>query len=308
MRLGREARGVFTVAPTPFDAHGSIDWKSLDRLTDFYRESGLDGITVLGQMGEAPRLDADEAMRVVAAVVARAQLPVIVGVSSPGFAGMRTLAQSAMAAGAAGVMIAPPTSLRTDAEIVRYYAGAAEAIGAETPFLIQDYPLIFSVVMSPSVIARIASDNSNCIGLKHEDWPGLQKIDDLRNLETAGEMPRISILCGNGGLFFDFELERRADGAMTGYCFPEMLIDMYNLEDRIAAHNLFDAHLPLIRYEQQRGVGLAVRKYVLMRRGIIESDSQRAPGGSLTDKSREEIEFLLGRLAMSDARAAAIYE
>jgi 4-hydroxy-tetrahydrodipicolinate synthase len=113
--------------------------------------------------------------------------------------------------------------------------------------------------------------------LKHEDWPGLEKISALRDFERDGSMRHISILCGNGGLFLDFECERGADGAMTGYAFPDMLSDVVKLQRegrRDAAHDLFDAHLPLLRYEQQPGVGLAVRKHVLQRRG----SSHRRPG------------------------------
>ena len=93
---------------------------------------------------------------------------------------------------------------------------------------------------------------------------------------------------------------------MTGYCFPDMLVDVVNLSsagNRNAAHDLFDAHLPLIRYEQQPGAGLAVRKYVLMRRGILASDAQRKPGGTLSSAAKAEIEYLLSRLARVDERA-----
>jgi 4-hydroxy-tetrahydrodipicolinate synthase len=84
----------------------------------------------------------------------------------------------------------------------------------------------------------------------------------------------LSILCGNGGLFLDFEMDRGADGAMTGYAFPDMLADLVRhaqAGERDAAHDLFDAHLPLLRYEQQPGLGLAVRKHILVRRGAIRS-------------------------------------
>jgi 4-hydroxy-tetrahydrodipicolinate synthase len=119
-------------------------------------------------------------------------------------------------------------------------------------------------------------------------------------------MPPISILCGNGGLFLDFEMERGADGAMTGYCFPDMLVDVVRLQKagrRDEAHDLFDAHLPLIRYEQQPGAGLAVRKYVLKRRGILASDAQRKPGAALSATARAEVDYLLSRLGQSDQRA-----
>jgi len=235
-------------------------------------------------------------------------MPVIVGVSAPGFAAMRTLARAALEAGAAGVMIAPPSSLRTDDQIVAYSRQAAEAIGSEVPFVLQDYPLTFTVVMTPAVIRRIVSENPSCVMLKHEDWPGLEKITALRGFERDGSMRHIAILTGNGGLFLDFEVERGADGANTGYAFPEMLVDVVRLNAagrRDEAHDLFDAHLPYLRYEQQQGpLGLAVRKYVFMRRGVISSDAQRRPALSLSARAKQEVDYLLSRIARVDRRAA----
>jgi 4-hydroxy-tetrahydrodipicolinate synthase len=161
--------------------------------------------------------------------------------------------------------------------------------------------------MTPGVIRRIVSENPSCVMLKHEDWPGLEKISTLRGFEADGSMRHISILVGNGGLFLDFETERGADGANTGYAFPEMLVDVVRLGragQRDAAHDLFDAHLPYLRYEQQQGpLGLAVRKYVFMRRGIFASDAQRKPSQALTAQAKAEVEYLLARLARIDARA-----
>jgi 4-hydroxy-tetrahydrodipicolinate synthase len=309
--LDTTAKGVFVIAPTPFHDDGRVDEPSTDRMTDFYLDDcGATGITVLGIMGEAPKLDADEAVAVATRVIKRANgAPVIVGVSAPGFAAMRSLAHAVMDAGAAGVMIAPPPSLRTDDQIVTYFGQAAEAVGSDIPFVLQDYPLTLSVVMTPGVIRRIVTENPSCVMLKHEDWPGLEKISTLRGYERDGAMRHVSILTGNGGLFLDFEMERGADGAMTGYCFPDMLVEVVRLSaagQREAAHDLFDAHLPLVRYEQQQGVGLAVRKYVLMRRGVIASDAQRKPGGKLTATARSEVDYLLARLGRADRRAAKL--
>ena len=306
MTLPADAHGVYVIAPTPFHPDGRVDDASIDRMTDFFVQAGVTGITVLGQLGEAPKMTHEESVAIVRRVTARVRVPVVVGVSAPGFAAMRALTQDAMAAGAAAVMIAPPSTLRTDDAIAGYYRQASEAIGADVPFVIQDYPLTFSVVMTPAVIRRIVQDNPSCAMLKHEDWPGLDKISALRGFERDGSMRRISILTGNGGLFLDFEMERGADGAMTGYCFPDMLADVVRLSgqgQRDAAHDLFDAHLPLIRYEQQQGVGLAVRKYVLMRRGVLASEAQRRPGATLGQTARAEVDYLLVRIARADARA-----
>ncbi len=307
MSFNEKAAGVYAIAATPFHPDGRVDSASVDRLTDFYLGCGVAGLTILGIMGEAPKLDGDESVAIVRQVVNRTgSIPVVVGVSAPGFAGMRALAQSSMEAGAAGVMIAPPPSLRTDDQIVGYYRQACEAIGADIPFVIQDYPLTLSVIMTPDVIRRIVTENSSCVMLKHEDWPGLEKISALRKFQAEGTLRPISILCGNGGLFLDFEMERGADGAMTGYAFPDMLVDVVNVSRagaRDEAHDLFDAHLPLIRYEQQQGIGLAVRKYVLRKRGAIASDAQRTPAARLSAAARAEVDYLLSRGARRDARA-----
>jgi 4-hydroxy-tetrahydrodipicolinate synthase len=311
MKLTADAKGTYAIAPTPFHDDGRIDERSIDRLTDFYAEVGCDGVTVLGILGEAPKLDAAEAEQVAVRFVKRAKstaktMQVIVGVSAPGFAAMRSLAKASMDAGAAGVMIAPPPSLRTDDQIIGYFKQAQEAIGPDIPWVLQDYPLTLQVVFTPAVIRKVVMDSPSCVMLKHEDWPGLEKISTLRGYQKDGSLRELSILVGNGGLFLDFEMERGADGAMTGYAFPELLIDVVKLSKegkRDAAHDLFDAHLPLIRYEQQPGAGLSVRKYVLQKRGIIASSTQRKPGATITATAKAEVDYLLSRVARYDRRA-----
>lgn len=309
-KFDHTASGVYPIAATPFLPNGDVDVKSVDTMTDFYLAAGATGLTILGIMGEAPKLDMAESLAITRQVVQRAsKIPVIVGVSSPGFAAMKSLARAAMDLGAAGVMIAPPPSLRTDDQITGYFAQAVEAIGDDIPWVLQDYPLTLTVVMTPKVIRTIIQDHPSCQMLKHEDWPGLEKISTLRGFQKDGSMRPISILCGNGGLFLDFETERGADGAMTGYAFPDMLSELVRLARggrRDEAHDLFDAHLPLLRYEQQQGIGLAVRKYVLQKRGAIAHDVQRKPGGSLSATAKAEVDYLLARLARRDPRAMTV--
>ncbi|MFC6486780.1 dihydrodipicolinate synthase family protein [Nitratireductor sp. GCM10026969] len=308
MSFGTQTRGVYAIAPTPFLPDGSLDEASLARMTAFYAQAGCDGLTILGIMGEAQKLEPEESLTVVREVVAHAGgMPVVVGVSAPGFAAMKRLAHEAMGLGAAGVMITPPAAMRTDDQIAGYFRQGVAQIGEDIPFVLQDHPTATGVIMSNAVVRRIITENPSCVMLKHEDWPGLEKISALRNWEGQGELRHVSILCGNGALFLDFEMERGADGAMTGYAFPEMLIDVVRMGragDREAAHDLYDAHLPLLRYEHQAGVGLAVRKYVLAKRGVIAHADLRVPGAALSQKARAEVDFLLARLARHDPRAA----
>ncbi len=303
-RLDERAKGVFVIAPTPFRENGALDEASAERMTDAFLAAGASGLTILGIMGEAPKLDAEEARRFVSLVLRRVdwRVPVIVGVSAPGFAAMRALALSSMDAGAAGVMIAPAAGLRGDDAVLSYMAGAAEAVG-DAPWVLQDYPLLTGVYMSPDMIRRMAAEDPRLVMLKAEDWPGLDKLTALRRLSDEGKMRRLSILGGNGGLFLPEELERGADGIMTGYAVPEMLVRVCRFiaeGDRTAAHDLFDLHLPLIRTEHQPGLGLAVRKYVLRRRGIIACEALRAPAPKLSAETRAEVDWLLERLSRRD--------
>lgn len=306
MKLDHTASGVYSIAPTPFLEDGAIDWNSVDRMTDYYFEMGCNGFTILGVLGEAPKLDAEEALALASRVVKRANgKPIIVGVSAPGFAAMRSLARKVMDLGAAGVMIAPGAGLKTDDQIAAYFRGAIESVGADVPWVLQDYPQSTGVTMSNNVVKRVVTENPSLAVLKHEDWPGLDKITTLRGWEKDGSMRQISILVGNNGLFFDFELDRGVNGANTGYAFPDMLVEMFNLSrarKRDEQHDLFDIHLPLLRYDQQPGIGLAARKHMLVRRGILSSPAMRKPAPAFSKESRGEVDYLLARLAQRDAR------
>jgi 4-hydroxy-tetrahydrodipicolinate synthase len=298
-KLDESAKGVFVIAVTPFTDDGSLDLPSTDTMVDFYLAHGATGLTVLGMMGEAPKLTAEESQTFVRRVLARVdnRVPVVVGVSAPGLAPMRELAESVMNDGAAGVMVAPPAGLKTDESIASYFDMVAEMLGPKTPWVLQDYPLSTGVQIAVPVIQRVILNHANCVMLKHEDWPGLAKISAIRAAESKGQR-RISILTGNGGLFLPEELHRGADGAMTGFAYPEMMVTVckaYAAGDIDHAHNLFDAYLPLARYEQQPNIGLAVRKHTLAQRGAIASPTLRKPGPRLSAADLAEIAHLVER-------------
>ena len=294
--LTEAAKGVYTIAVTPFLPNGAIDFDSIDRMVDFYIEQGATGLTILGMMGEAGKLSAEESLSVVNRVIARTSVPVVVGVSAPGYASMETLSKSSMDAGAAGVMVAPTSNLRSDDQIIGYYHGVANVL-ADAPFVLQDFPLATSVVIPTKVILQIVEDCPTCVMLKHEDWPGLDKITSLRATSDAGAR-RISILCGNGGMYLLEEMLRGADGAMTGFAYPEMMaqvVDAMTSGNEVRARDIFDAYMPMIRYEAQPGLGLAIRKYSLAKRGAIAHPTLRQPGSALNASAAHEVDILAQR-------------
>lgn len=301
--LDETTSGVFTIAATPFHPDGALDLDSIDTMVDFYAAKGATGLTILGMMGEAGKLSAAESEAVIDRVIAKTDLPVIVGVSAPGLASIQALSARAMDQGAAGVMVAPPGNLRTDDQIISYFQTVADVLGT-TPWVLQDFPLATGVQISTKVLRVIFDTCPTCKMLKHEDWPGLDKISTLRQQEADGAR-RISILCGNGGQFLFEEMQRGVDGAMTGFAYPEMLRDITTLvhSDPERARDIFDAYLPLIRYECQPGQGLAVRKYILAKRGAIAHATLRKPGPSLSQAAIAEIVVLIAR---QEARLSAL--
>jgi 4-hydroxy-tetrahydrodipicolinate synthase len=280
--------------------------QSVDSLTDFYLGCGVHGFTLLGMMGEAHKLTADESISVVNRVIGRAQgRQVIVGVSHAGLENVRRLSHEAMMAGAAGVMVAPPPGLKGDEGLYNYYAQVFQALGPHIPVVYQDYPQTTGVYLPVSVFERLVDDFPQLVMLKHEDAPGLAKLTKVREGEKKPGRRRVSILVGNGGLYYPQEMRRGADGAMTGFAWPEMLVQVYELFAKgkaEEAEDLFDIYLPLVRHEVQPAIGLALRKEVLFRRGAIKSPKQRAPGSSLTAADRTELDGMIARL---DRRLAA---
>ena len=300
-QLDPSAKGVYLITVTPFTDSGALDLASTDRMVDFCLEKGVTGLTVLGIMGEATKLTAEESRVFVKQVLARVagKVPVVVGASAPGFAAMGELTKSVMDLGASGVMVAPPPSVRTDDQIVAYFQMVDETLGPRVPWVLQDHPVSTTVQMATPVILRILKNSPTCVMLKHEDWPGLAKLSAIRAASDKGEVQRVSILTGNGGgLFLPEELTRGADGAMTGFAYPEMMVDVVAAHargERERAHDLFDAYLPLARYEQQAGVGLAVRKHLFRQRGVIASAFIRKPGPKLARQDIDDIDFLVRR-------------
>jgi 4-hydroxy-tetrahydrodipicolinate synthase len=299
-KLTEAAKGVYIIAATPFTDDGALDLQSVDTLTDFYIRSGVHGFTLLGMMGEAHKLTADESIEVVKRVIGRAgDRQVIVGVSHAGLENVRRLSHEVMVAGAAGVMVAPPAGLKGDDGIYNYYAQVFEALGPHIPVVYQDYPQATGVYLPPAVFERLVDDFKQLVMLKHEDAPGLAKLTRVRESEKKPGRRRVSILVGNGGLYLPQELQRGADGAMTGFAWPEMLVQvcaLFATGKAEEAEDLFDIYLPLVRHEVQPAIGLALRKEVLFMRGAIKSPRQRAPGSSLTATDRAELGSMIARL------------
>jgi 4-hydroxy-tetrahydrodipicolinate synthase len=293
-----ELKGVIPIAVTPFDAAGRVDEASIASLVEFEARCGVHGLNVLGIMGEAHKLSDGERRHVAEAFVkcVAGRFPVVVGTSHGGTAVAVELSRAAEAAGAAAVMVAPPPGLRGDAAILAHYRAVAAAISI--PVVVQDEPVTTGVLLSPELLVRIAAEVPACRYVKLEEPPTPTKITALRRL-PGGD--RLAIFGGLNAMYFCEELARGAVGIMTGVAFPDLLVRIHAAfarGDRREAAAIFDRHASYIRYEGQQGIGLALRKEVLRRRGAIATGVVRQPGPVLDDLTLRELGEVLARLGL----------
>jgi 4-hydroxy-tetrahydrodipicolinate synthase len=292
--MPRFGDGVYTVVPTPFDDGGELDLKSLERLTEFLVGLEVDGLLILGVMGEAPKLVGPERNQVIETVISRAgdAVPVIVGTSHPSERGAREFSKVAQDLGAAGVMIAPPRLPRDNQdETVRYLERTVEGVSVDV--VLQDHPASSGVTLSAAAIVDLVTRVPAVRHVKLEDPPTPRKVAELRRLAGKG----VGVYGGLGGVFFLEELRAGANGTMTGFAFPEVLGEVfraYRAGDSERAAVAFYRALPLIRFEFQDEVGLAVRKRIYRLRGAIDHDGIRPPGTELDETSARELQELLG--------------
>ena len=290
-------RGVLPILPTPFTTEGAIDENSLRRLIDFELAVGVQGVSMLGFMGEAHRLSAVERRQVVTTTVDQAAgaFPVWVGVLAFGAAGAIEQAREAQEQGAAGVFVAP-IGVQNDQVLFEYYASVAEAL--DIPVAIHDFPESFRTTLSPELIARMADEIDGVQYIKLEDYPVLRKLTRIRELAQDS----IGIFGGLGGVYFLEELQRGSRGIMTGFAFPEVLEAVYQAfvaGDQPRAAAIFDRYVPLIRYEFQPKIGLAYRKYSYHKRGVLDSTFIRSPGLQIDEYTQRELEAIIARVGLS---------
>ena len=296
--------GVFSVLPTPFRSGGDIDVASLKRVVDLIVGAGVKGVTALGVTGEVARLTERERTLVVETVVSQiaGRAAVIVGASADGVRTCIEYSKEAKSLGAAAVMVSPPRSPKLNTEaVINHYKALAEAV--DLPIVVQDYPPISGFAMEAGLLARIAREVPAARTIKLEDPPTPFKTS--RILAAAGET-KVAILGGLGGVFLLEELMAGAAGVMTGFAYPEVLVQVVSLyrAGRLdEAADVFYRFVPLMRFEFQEGIGMAIRKEVYRRRGVMADASTRGPGAVLDETTRASLDRVLAWTARQEGAA-----
>ena len=280
--------GVYNILATPVNPNGELDTASLRRLIDATIRMGVTGITILGVVGEAQKqTDAQrsEVLRVTMEVN-QGRVPIIVGTSRDSTPATVAASNEALDAGAAGLMIAPPTFLQPGPGLTEHYRTIGESVGL--PIVLQDYPVVNGVTMSPRAMADLANAVPEIVTIKLEDVPTPQ-----RTAQTLAMIDRdVSVLGGLGGVYLLDELRRGSAGTMTGFAYPEILVEIvsaWRAGDRETASAVYYRYLPLLVFEGQPKLGLAIRKEILRRRGLIEHSTVIRPGPVLDDGTATDL-------------------
>jgi 4-hydroxy-tetrahydrodipicolinate synthase len=293
----QELRGVFAIMATPFDEQGNLDEASLKSLIEFELGAGVAGLTILGIMGEAHKLADEERRRVVTLVMEQVsgRVPVVVGTGHSGTEMAARFSREAEEAGAAAVMVAPSPFAKTPEALRDYYGGVARTI--RIPIVLQDEPATTGVLQPASLIVELARAVERIRYVKLEEPPTPAKISQLRRMGGAN----LRLFGGMGGQYFLEELLRGAVGTMTGFAYPEILVAIQSKLEAGRGQEaalLFYRYLPLIRYEAQVGIGLAIRKEILRWRGAIRSATIRTPGTRLDPETGKELYDILALLGL----------
>ncbi len=295
--------GVCTITLTPFTDDGGVDLEGIDSLTDYYLDSGVHGLTILGIMGEAHKLSDAERSAVMERYISAAngRVPVIVGCSAMATKIATERAREAEEAGVAAVMVAPPNNVRNLDLVFEHYRRVAGAV--TVPVVVQDEPVNTGVVMPATFIARVVNEIEGCRYVKLEEAPTTIKITDLiQSIEDVQE--RAGIFGGLGGMYFYEELARGAVGIMTGFAYQEILARTYELfaaGEKREAQEYFFRYLPLVRFEAQLGVGgVGIRKEVFKLRGVIPSSHVRFPAPTLDEETLRELGGLIELLGLGE--------
>jgi 4-hydroxy-tetrahydrodipicolinate synthase len=300
-----QLEGVYSVLPTPFTAAGEVDDDSLRRVIDLFIDAGVNGVTALGVTGEVARLEDRERQRVLETVTTHVngRIGVVAGTTAEGTRTCISYSRAAKAAGATAVMVSPPRMPKLNSEaVVRHYHALADAVDIE--IVVQDYPPISGYAMEASLLARIAKELPRARTIKLEDPPTPFKTS--RILEQAAGTD-VRIFGGLGGVFLLEELMAGATGAMTGFAFPEILVQIVKLfrAGRVDdAADVFYRTVPLMRFEFQEGIGMAIRKEVLHRRGALASPATRAPASQLDRSTREALDRVMAWVEASRSATA----
>ncbi len=289
--MKNKLHGLFPILLTPYDSNYNVDLQSLRKLVDYYLDSGVDGLTCLGEVSETEMLGDEERSTVMRTIISEVngRVPIVTGVGRASLKLTIVSMQDAFSMGSSAVLVPPPKNIRMSASsIVDYYLDLDSM--APCPVTILDNPSLGFPTIPSDAVASIVRKSKHVKAIKVEDQPSNRKISSLRKLLGSD----VTIYSATHGRNIYWDLEQGIDGIMTSAPFPLQLrkvVDLYNRGKKNEAFDLFTLTLPLGYYMQEYSV--AVKKEILHHIGVIPNNLVRKPVPQIDDWAIAELDNLV---------------
>jgi len=284
---------------TPLNEDESVDTDAVARLVNFLIDGGVHGIFTLGTTGEISRLNSDECLRAIEAVVSAVdgRLPVYAGISA--HAGTKQTLKNLKQAESAGTDYAVVTlpyyfPIEDVGEQIEFFRQIADA--ASCGILLYNIPWTVVASIQVETIEHLMQ-HPNIIGIK--DSSGDR--DYLNQMIALRDPDSFRVLCGHEGLF-EPALLRETDGVVSSSAniLPASVsklwkqinsIDCERYLERIAKVNGLNECAPY-----SSTAGLVLRKRVLAHWGLIQPTTTQ-PHTRFSQSDLEKIEALADKAA-----------
>ena len=280
-------RGLMPAMVTPFDERGDVDLAATEAIVERFIETGVDGISPLGSTGEFSHLTGDERKRFAEEVVriVAGRVPLVIGVGAAGTKEMVELARHAEGAGADAVLVVSPFYWKVGEEgLFKHFATVAESVGI--PVVIYNLPMLTGIDLSPSLIARLAAEYPNIIGLKDTVTEYNHVVSVLREIRPVRD--DFSVLIGWEDLILP-SLLAGVDGSICAFAnvAPELFVNLVEAArtgDLAKATRLHRRVLSLLTLGAYSDPPIGAIKLAMKKLGVPISPTVRGPALPATDE------------------------
>ena len=290
------ATGVYPVLPTPFDVDKAADVAGLRTLVRYLVASGVDGMTYPGVASEFSQLSEEERANLTSVVIdeSAGRVPVIAGVTSNDIAVTLRLGRAAMKQGALALMIAAPPDRKTAAEQITYFTQIANEL-PDVAIMLQNVPPPVGAGLDPEVVVEILNAVPSIRYVKEEALPSGQRLSVIL---AAAPKSLAGVFGGAGGRYITDELRRGACGTMPAIELAEVHVALFSAHRKGEGNlvrQIFTRMLPILNI--QAVFRWSLTKYVLKRRGLVGSTTQRIAGPTLDGIDEQDVDAFMDDLA-----------
>lgn len=217
--------GIFPALTTKFTSDDKLDLKLMEKHINNQIKAGVDGLVVLGSLGENGSLSSDEKREVLklAVSIGGGKIPVLACIAETTTASACGFVETGMHDGADGFMLLPPMRYQSDRrETMQYLRTVANA--SDRPVMLYNNPVAYRVDVTPDMFVELA-DEPKFIAIK-ESSENVRRVTDIMNLVGG----RYRIFTGVDDLALE-SLVLGAVGWVAGLvcAFPRETVVLYKL-------------------------------------------------------------------------------